>query len=155
MREEIKMKRNNKMKGWQSLTLMTFLLFSSFNVYAQLATELPWKQLMDVHFEEDEMGESTPIFSKAVQAYNFQTVMVEGFMIPVDVEGDYYVLSAFPYSSCFFCGNAGPESVVELRLAKKGQRFQMDDARKFKGMLVLSQTPNGLIYVLEDAELVQ
>ncbi|MFK7905103.1 MAG: hypothetical protein AB8B69_08260, partial [Chitinophagales bacterium] len=77
------------------------------------------------------------------------------FMIPVDVDGDYYVLSAFPYSSCFFCGNAGPESVVELRLAKKGQRFQMDDARKFKGMLVLSQTPNGLIYVLEDAELVQ
>jgi len=123
---------------------------------AQMPTELLWKQLMDVKFEVDEEeDEEIPIFSKEIQAYNFQMVTIEGFMIPVDVDGDYYVLSAFPYSSCFFCGNAGPESVVELRLAKKGQRFQMDDARKFKGMLVLSQTPNGLIYVLEDAELVQ
>jgi len=131
------------------------LFFFSLTSMAQMPTELPWKDLMNVQFEEDEEGEDIPIFSKEIQAYNFQTVMVEGFMIPVDVEGNYYVLSAFPYSSCFFCGNAGPESVVELRLAKKGQRFQMDDARKFQGMLVLSQTPNGLIYVLEDAELVQ
>ncbi len=132
------------------------VFFCSLNVSAQRPTELPWKQLMNVTFEVDEEeDEEIPIFSKEIQAYNFQMVTIEGFMIPVDVEGDYYVLSAFPYSSCFFCGNAGPESVVELRLARKGQRFQMDDARKFKGMLVLSQTPNGLIYVLEDAELVE
>lgn len=137
------------------LPLILSLFFFSLTAMAQMPTELPWKDLMNVEFEEDEEGESVPIFSKEIQAYNFQTVMVEGFMIPVDVDGNFYVLSAFPYASCFFCGNAGPESVVELRLAKKGQRFQMDDARKFQGMLVLSQTPNGLIYVLEDAELVQ
>lgn len=146
-------KRNSKMKVIPFFLLCLF--FCSLSVSAQRPTELPWKQLMDVKFEVDEDEEEVPIFSKEIQAYNFQMVTIEGFMIPVDVEGDYYVLSAFPYSSCFFCGNAGPESVVELRLAKKGQRFQMDDARKFQGMLVLSQTPNGLIYVLEDAELVQ
>lgn len=142
----------------KKLPLLIFcfgFLMLSFTSMAQMPTELSWKQLMNVQFEEDEMGEPVPIFSKEIQSYNFQTVMVEGFMIPVDVDGDYYVLSAFPYASCFFCGNAGPESIVELRLAKKGQRFQMDDARKFKGMLVLSHTPNGLIYVLEDAELVR
>ena len=137
------------------LFLIIGFLLVFLTLMAQLPTELSWKQLMSVEFEKDEFGEPIPIFSKELQSYNFQTITIEGFMIPVDVDGNYYVLSAFPYASCFFCGNAGPESVVELRLAKKGQRFQMDDARKFKGMLVLSQTPNGLIYVLEDAELVQ
>ncbi len=137
------------------LFIIACLFFLTSNLVAQMPTELTWKQLMNITFEEDEEDEMTPIFSAEMQSYNFQTVMVEGFMIPVDVDGDHYVLSAFPYSSCFFCGNAGPESIVELKLTRKRQRFQMDDARKFKGMLVLSQTPNGLIYVLEDAELVQ
>ncbi|MFK7906179.1 MAG: hypothetical protein AB8B69_13690, partial [Chitinophagales bacterium] len=80
------------------------LFFCSLNMSAQMPTELLWKQLMDVKFEVDEEeDEEIPIFSKEIQAYNFQMVTIEGFMIPVDVDGDYYVLSAFPYSSCFFC----------------------------------------------------
>ncbi|MCB9186657.1 MAG: DUF3299 domain-containing protein [Flavobacteriales bacterium] len=80
-----------------------------------------------------------PDFSKEVLALDSTLVEIEGYIIPVDVESGYYVLSANPFSSCFFCGNAGPESVVELQFADKlSKTFTTDEIVTFKGRLKLN-----------------
>lgn len=80
-----------------------------------------------------------PDFSKEVLALDSTLVEIEGYIIPVDVESGYYVLSANPFSSCFFCGNAGPESVVELQFADKlNKAFTTDEIVTFKGRLKLN-----------------
>src|ERR1041384_5870228 len=52
-----------------------------------------------------------PAFSEDLKALVGKDIMLEGYYLPIDVEGSAYViLSKFPYSQCFFCGGAGPES---------------------------------------------
>lgn len=85
-----------------------------------------------------------------------KVVQIRGYIIPVDVVQDYYVLSANPYSSCFFCGQAGPESVMEIQLKKSYDGLRMDKIVTFKGKLRLNADDiYQLNYVLEDAEVVE
>jgi hypothetical protein len=80
-----------------------------------------------------------PDFSKEILALDSALIEIKGYVIPVDVESGYYVLSANPYTSCFFCGNAGPESVMELQFpegVKEG--FKTDEIATFKGRLKLN-----------------
>jgi hypothetical protein len=80
-----------------------------------------------------------PEFSKEVLALDSALIQIEGYVIPVDVESGYYVLSANPYTSCFFCGNAGPESVMELQFPKGvKESFKTDEIATFKGRLKLN-----------------
>ena len=67
-------------------------------------------------------------------------VQIQGYMIPVDLELGLYVLSANPYAACFFCGNAGPESVMALKFDKKPRRFELDEVVTFKGTLQLNDS---------------
>ena len=59
--------------------------------------------------------------------------------IPVDVDEDFYVLSRYPFANCFFCGGAGPESVIDLRFPGKSERaYQTDERLTFRGKLRLN-----------------
>jgi hypothetical protein len=63
------------------------------------------------------------------------------------------VLSAFPFSACFFCGNAGPESVMAIYFEDQGQRkFTTDERVTLEGTLKLNDTDvDELVYVLNNA----
>jgi hypothetical protein len=75
---------------------------------------------------------------------------------PVDVAANLYVLSANPYSACFFCGGAGPESVVQLKMKKTNKKYETDDVMKFKGVLKLNADDiNEMNYILDAAELIE
>jgi hypothetical protein len=79
-------------------------------------------------------------------------VYITGYMVPVDVSTDYFVLSRYPFAQCFFCGNAGPESVVDLRMKKEGRKFKQDERLTFTGKLRLNETDvYELNYILEEA----
>ena len=120
--------------------------------------EVDWQRLMDIgyrlqYFEEKDMEMYSPVFPPDVKALHKQIVVIEGFVIPFDEEGDFLSLSFNPYASCFFCGNASPASVLSMYLKKKGKRYKIDDFKKFKGKLYLNQDdPNEFYYVLRDAE---
>ncbi|MDP5169663.1 MAG: DUF3299 domain-containing protein [Bacteroidia bacterium] len=125
------------------------------------ASRLTWEDLKDVVFEEkfyDELDQLLlfPVFGEKIKARAGSTVMISGYVIPVD-PGDEntpgrYVLSANPFSACFFCGNAGPESVVELELADPDQMFANDEFRSFTGKLQLNdEDVDKLNYLLVDA----
>ncbi len=139
------------------LSSFTFLLFSTSqsNLFAQ--ADLPWETLLDAKFKytydvEQDIWYNKPQFNKQVQKLEGKEVIVQGFMVPVDVTGDTYVLSAFPYSACFFCGAAGKESVMEIRMKDNEQNFKMDQMLTFKGKFDLVDDVYGLMYLLEEAE---
>lgn len=90
-------------------------------------------------------------FTEEVEALDGELVILKGFMIPLDTEGKEYALSAFPMSECFFCGNAGPTSMLELQLTR-ARRYSLDSYETFAGRLVLSPAPQGLVFILEEAE---
>ena len=94
-----------------------------------------------------------PKFSKLLKDNEGSRITLEGFMIPIqqDTKVDYFVLSRFPYQSCFFCGAAGPETVVEVYVNDKVT--YTEDRVKVEGTLKLNaNNPLQLFYVLKDAD---
>ena len=116
-----------------------------------------WEVLMDVsyklkYFKELGMEIYAPVFSRAAKALHEKEVIIEGFVIPMDEEGDKLSLSYNPYASCFFCGQASPASVISMYLKDTRHRYKTDDYRRFKGVLYLNEDdPNEFYYILRDA----
>lgn len=137
----------------------TFLLFFVGNIFSQ--NIITWELLKNVEFDEIWSEEfqayyMVPKFSESVKEMDGKEVQIRGFIIPVDIVQDYYVLSANPYSSCFFCGQAGPESVMEIQMIKKYEGLRMDQVITYKGTLKLNVDDiYQLNYILEDAEIIE
>lgn len=138
------------------LTLILLLAATTSNLSAQRM--LNWPDLADVTFSE-KFSNSFGIkyyqanFGDDLKAMEGEEVMIMGYLIPLDALGETYALSKNPYSACFFCGAAGPETVVELRIkAEFIQRYQTDERRAFKGRLQLYESSlEQFNYVLLDA----
>lgn len=122
--------------------------------------KLSWETLRDVTFKKKWYAEESvymlyPTFGQNIQKLNGKPVELTGYVLPVDLESNIYVLSAFPYSACFFCGGAGPESVVSLKFKKTDKKFKTDERRTFRGTLKLNaDNIYELNYILADAEMV-
>jgi hypothetical protein len=135
------------------------ILFASTYTQAQ-KTENIWKSLSKITFRKqyDEMlgfKVDIPVFSEETKKLEGQEVTVRGYIIPVEGYKSHteFVFSAFPYSMCFFCGGAGPETVMEV-YAKEPVKYSTE-AVVLKGKLELNDSDiNRLIYSLKDAVMV-
>jgi hypothetical protein len=140
--------------------IFNFLLLITLKVNAQDAIPITWKILSDVTFYEKYNKEYDynvlyPKWGPKVKALENKIVEIEGYAIPVEELGaDILVLSALPYSQCFFCGGAGPESVMDIK-SKKKLKVKVDKKLKFRGKLKLNENDlTQLNYILVDAELI-
>lgn len=120
-----------------------------------------WKTLAKITYkkEYDEFlgfKIDKPVFSDDIKALEGKEVTVKGFIIPVEGYKSHkeFIFSAFPYNMCFFCGGAGPESVMEV--------FSIDAVKytaesiTLKGILELNPDDvNRLMYFLKDAKVVE
>lgn len=146
------------MKGKVILLTTFFIMFMSHFFSQNIIT---WELLKDVEFDEIWSEEfqayyMVPKFSNSVKEMDGKEVQIRGFIIPVDIVQDYYVLSANPYSSCFFCGQAGPESVMEIQMIKKYEGLRMDQVITFQGTLKLNiDDIYQLNYILEEAQIIE
>ena len=146
------------MKG-KVILLTTFFIMFVGHFFSQ--NIITWELLKDVEFDEIWSEEfqayyMVPKFSKSVKEMDGKEVQIRGFIIPVDIVQDYYVLSANPYSSCFFCGQAGPESVMEIQMVKKYEGLRMDQVITFQGTLRLNiDDIYQLNYILEEAQIIE
>lgn len=119
---------------------------------------IDWEFLSDVkfvdkYFKEYEAWYLVPEFSEKVSKLNQQQVIIKGYVIPLDVDGGEYALSAYPFSACFFCGGAGPETVMSLKFEEKPRRYKTDEIITFTGVLELNQTEfDNFSYVLRKAK---
>lgn len=125
---------------------------------AQEAPKITWRQLSATKFEEVfDAGRNSwsqkANFPQEILALQGQRVRITGYMVPVDVTGKVYALSAYTFSSCFFCGGAGPESVMGLELALPGVKFKTDQVVTWEGVLVLKSKPGmGFHFNLRNAK---
>jgi hypothetical protein len=82
----------------------------------------------------------TPTFPDELKAKVGKEMTLEGYYLPLDIEGSgYIILSKFPYSQCFFCGGAGPESIVEVTFKGKQPKFEADQYIRVTGKLKLNE----------------
>ncbi len=134
-----------------SLLLTSYLVFSFYCAIGQ--HKMSWDDFYDVRFEEKSEGYLLPIFGQSLLWMDGEEIYISGYVIPLDFQQNIYVISAFPNASCFFCGGAGPESVMELQLKNATRNYRTDEWKRFKGRLCLNRDDeNHMHYILEDAE---
>lgn len=120
-----------------------------------------WTTLSKITFkkEYDEMlgfKVDVPVFGKEVQALDDQEVVIKGYIIPVEGYKSHkeFVFSAYPYNMCFFCGGAGPETVMEV-FSNEPVKYTAEPI-VLRGKLELNASDiNRLMYILKDAELAE
>ena len=120
-----------------------------------------WKTLSKITYKkkmDEVMGFKidVPVFSKKIKDLEGKEVIVKGYIIPVEGYKSHkeFILSAFPYNMCFFCGGAGPETVMEVK-AIEGVEYSAEQVL-LKGVLTLNdEDPSSLMFLLKDAVLIE
>ncbi len=138
------------------------LLFCSFFFFPNTTiaqSRLTWQQLADVSIKKMEDKENFMTYNQAdfgekLLPLDSTDVYISGYLIPIDAMGLTYALSRNPNASCFFCGGAGPETVILLRVKPENyKRYATDTRMTFTGRIRMNKNDkNSFIYVLQDAE---
>ncbi|MEL6122178.1 MAG: hypothetical protein AAFR14_00540 [Bacteroidota bacterium] len=121
--------------------------------------ESVWKTLSKITYKkeyDDFLGFKIdkPVFAEDVKALEGQEVVVKGYIIPIEGYRSHqeFIFSAYPYNMCFFCGGAGPETVMEV-VSIEPVEYTAEQV-VLKGKLELNADDiNRLMYLLVDAEL--
>jgi hypothetical protein len=134
-------------------------IFVSISVYGQPSSN-GWDIFAKVKFTPQLVKEVNeyfliPFFDSRIRFYEGKEMTLEGYYIPMDLEGRHtIILSRHPYAQCFFCGGAGPESISEVIFASKPPKFKADQIIKVSGTLRLNDKDiNHLNFILENATL--
>lgn len=143
------------------IAVILCLLVTGFISAGPAVTHIDWKKLSDVRFtkklnKEVSMYFLYPTFGQTVRDLQNKEVQIKGYMIPVDETENIYVLSSQPMAACFFCGGAGPESIIELQFKNRRRKFKTDEVKTVRGMLQLNNSDiEHLNYILKNAEVVE
>src|SRR6478609_471696 len=116
-----------------------------------------WQVLAEVGFQSKKDKNTgyfveTPIFSKTLKSWNGKKIKLRGYVIPVNEIGDQdkFMFSSLPFNVCYFCGAAGPETVIEVESDEK-IRFS-SKAIWIEGTLYLNEKdPDHHMFVLKSA----
>ncbi|MFM2394680.1 MAG: hypothetical protein RLZZ546_2662 [Bacteroidota bacterium] len=139
--------------------LSLFFVLNAFLSMSQ-STDNVWKSLSKISYKkeyDDLMGFKVdkPIFSDAIKALDGKQITVKGYIIPVEGYKSHkeFIFSQFPYNMCFFCGGAGPETVMEVQ-TKEAVKYTAE-AITLTGILRLNgRDINRLMYKIDNASLV-
>jgi len=122
------------------------------NLVGKAQEVLPW-ELLAVPYSTTPDGLYEPQFPSWLDKYQNQEIVIQGYLVPVDVEGNQYALSRYAFSSCFFCGNAEPNTVVELVFKERPDNLITDQFVVVKGILMFnSNDPFRLFFILQQVE---
>lgn len=148
------------MKKLQFILMLFFLAFAIQNADAQ--EENIWRKLSVVKYDKriadaDQHIAREPRYMPLMRSLDGTEIIVKGYIIPLSgkVAQTEFMFSAFPYEMCFFCGKAGPETVMEA-FAKDGEPIKYSEkSMTLKGTFKFrSSDVNDIMFALEDAELV-
>lgn len=139
------------------INISFLLFFSMLYTFTFAQNDATWKTLSKLTYKKEYdalLGYKidVPIFSSEVKALDGKWIILRGYVIPTDGFKSHkeFVFSAFPYNMCFFCGAAGPETVIEV-LASEPIKYS-SEAIYIKGILVLNdKDPNKLMYGIKNA----
>ena len=140
-----------------------FIIFAitfSAQITAQPANTNIWTTLSKITYKK-EMDElmgfkiDKPVFSDPIKNLEGTEITIKGYIIPVEGYKSHreFIFSAFPYNMCFFCGGAGPETVMEIEAIEPVE--YTTESITIKGILELNNEDiNRLMYKLTNVTLV-
>lgn len=149
------------LKNWSMKFIIFFTVLVFFTVSASAQTD-GWATFAKTKFDAKYNEKAAeyflfPTFPADLKNLVGKEFSLEGYYLPIDVDGDaYIILSKFPYSQCFFCGGAGPESIAEVFFKVKHDKFEPDQFIRIKGKLKLNDADleHGN-FIIEEAVLVK
>lgn len=147
----------------RSFSLILICIFLSVGMkasslpFAVKKDTITWKILNELEYKEapHEVYGTVylPTFSKAIKKLANKQVIIRGYLVPVDKTT--WALSKNTYAACFFCGKAGPETVLGLKFKGDPGKLKMDANALITGKFVLNGTDvDDWMYSLEDVEII-
>ena len=134
--------------------LIVIFSFSSLCFSQQNVT---WGDLSHVNYKEkyypsyDEYFKD-PTFLPSVKALAGKQIRITGYFLNIAPKDKLYILSKTPMSSCFFCGQGEPDTVIELQF-KNTPNFKTDAIVTVTGKLTLNKDDvEHFIFILEDSK---
>ncbi|MFL9845825.1 hypothetical protein [Flavobacterium rhizosphaerae] len=122
------------------------------------ADTLSWKLLGQIQYIKKPSadypeGVMYPLINSTLKAKNHKQVVMSGFVIPIDNKS--YALSKNVFASCFFCGQAGPETIMGIKMKDSSKKFKTDQYVTLKGNFRYNDNDvDDWIYHIEDAVVV-
>jgi len=121
-------------------------------------TVVTWNTLKNVRYEEkpDPTYKVVykPIYGKTIRELEDKTIQIKGFIIPITSYT--FALSKNPFAACFFCGQAGPETVMGIQFRKLKDKLKTDMFVTLKGKFILNyDNPDDWMYHIIDAEIIE
>ncbi|WP_353777600.1 hypothetical protein [Winogradskyella sp. 3972H.M.0a.05] len=124
----------------QLILLLSFVVLTT--TYSTAQEEVTWKDLANVEFnrvynEDYGIFFLTPDFGDGVRLYEGKEISIKGYFLDIAGNGEIVLLSKQPMALCFFCGGAGPETIIELHFKEKPS-FKTDQVIIVNGILELN-----------------
>ena len=121
--------------------ILLFVFVVSFSTTAQ--EQLTWEDFADITFEPEynekyDVHFLMPKFGEKIKSYKGKEVSITGYFLDLSGSGEIFLVSQNPMASCFFCGAAGPETVVEVHFKAKPS-FKTDQIVSVSGTLDLNR----------------
>lgn len=141
--------------------MRSLLIYSIFILTGFWAGQRPegWELFEKVRFSPKYFTEAkayfdVPTFNEELKALEKTEITLSGYYIPLELDS-IFMLSALPFSSCFFCGGAGPETVAEIQM-EKIPKLSPDQFVKVTGRLRLNDSDiNHMNFILEDSKIIK
>lgn len=140
----------------KSFFLVLLFITVSNSAYSQL--KLSWKDVIDVYAKEVSFSEKNPAIAikgqgKSLKDIEGKVISITGYFLDLDPDGEWFMVSKNPFATCFFCGGAGPETVIELLKYKNvNKKFKTDDIVEVTGTLkMIAENEDDVGFVLYNA----
>lgn len=103
---------------------------------ATASDTLSWKLLGQIKYikkasDDYPEGVMYPVVNPTLKAKNKKPIVMSGFIIPIDNKN--YALSKNVFASCFFCGQAGPETIMGIKFKDPGMKLKTDQYVTLQG----------------------
>lgn len=139
----------------KSLFCLLFLGLFFNSTYGQL--KISWKDVIDIYAKEVIFSEKNPAKAikgqgKSLKDIEAKKISITGYFLDLDPDGKWFMISKNPFATCFFCGGAGPETVIELiRFENKDKKFKTDDIVTATGTIkMITENEVDVSFILQD-----
>ncbi len=142
---------------------VSFSKFSTENKFTSTFSASPidslnWKLLGMIKFikkADKEYGEVMyPQVSPLLKQKETKKIAISGFIIPID--NTTYALSKNVFASCFFCGQAGPETIMGIKFKGETPKLKTDQYVTLVGTFRINENDvEDWIYHIDNAVIVK
>lgn len=104
--------------------------------YITASDTLTWKLLAQIKYlkkpsKDYPEGVMFPVINPTLKTKNKKPITMSGFIIPIDNKN--YALSKNVFASCFFCGQAGPETIMGIKFKSPNMKLKTDQYVTLQG----------------------